>query len=131
MAQKKSRTSYALPALIYVLLIGTIFSPEVQPVLAEAFGPKPFGFPVAWVVAVAQAIVLFPFILAIHHFMLISEQAAADGHSIGKAGLLVYAASVGQRHPHLRRSQMISVAGLIYFVLVCGAWIAYTDAKGI
>jgi hypothetical protein len=130
MAQK-SKTSYALPALIYVLFIGTTFSPDIQPVLAKAFGSEPFGFPVTWVVAVAQAILLFPFIFAIHHFMLISEQAAADGHSIGKFGLLAYAASVGQRHPYLRRSQMISVAGLIYFVLVCGVWIAYADAKGL
>lgn len=130
MAQK-SKTSYALPALIYVLLIGTTFSPDIEPVLAKAFGPEPFGLPVTWVVAAAQAVLLLPFIFAIHHFMLISEQAAADGHSMRKFGLLAYAASVGQHHPHLRRSQMISVAGLIYFILVCGAWIAYADAKGI
>lgn len=99
--------------------------------LAKAFGSEPFGFPVTWVVAAAQAILSLPFVFAIHHFMLISEQAAADGHGIGKFGLLAYAASVGQRHPHLRRSQVISVAGLIYFILVCGVWIAYADAKGI
>jgi hypothetical protein len=130
MAQK-SKTIYALPALIYILLIGTTFSPDVQPVLVKAFGAEPFGFPVTLVVAIAQAVLLFPFVFAIHHFMLIAEQAAADGHSIGKVGLLAYAASVGQHHPHLRRSQMISVAGLIYFILVCGVWIAYADAKGI
>lgn len=130
MAQK-SRMSYALPAVIYVLLIGTVFSPDVRPVLAKAFGPEPFGFPVTWVVAIAQAILWFPFVFALHHFMLIAEQAAADGSSIGKVGLLVYAASVGKLHPQLRRSQIISVAGLIYFVLICGIWIAYADAKGI
>jgi len=127
----KSKMSYALPAVIYVLLIGTVFSPDVQPVLVKAFGSAPFGFPVVWVVVVTQAILLFPFIFAIHHFMVIAEQAAADGHSIGKIGLLMYLASVGERHPELRRSQIISLAGLIYFVLVCGLWIAYADAKGI
>lgn len=130
MAQK-SRMSYALPAVIYVLLIGTVFSPDVRPVLAKAFGPEPFGFPVTWVVAIAQAILWFPFVFALHHFMLIAEQAAADGSSIGKVGLLVYAASVGKLHPQLRRSQIISVVGLIYFILICGIWIAYADAKGI
>ncbi len=130
MAQK-SRMSYALPAVIYVLLIGTVFSPDVQPVLAKAFGLEPFGFPVTWVVAIAQAILCFPFVFALHHFMLIAEQAAADGSSIGKVGLLVYAASVGKLHPQLRRSQMISLIGLAYFVLICGAWIAYADARGI
>ena len=127
----KSRMSYALPAVIYVVLIGTVFSPDVQPVLANAFGSEPFGLPVVWVVAIAQSILLFPFIFAIHHFMLIAEQAAADGHSVGKIGLLTYLAGVGERHPHLRRSQIISVGGMIYFVLVCALWIAYADAKGI
>ena len=128
---ERSRISFAIPAVIYVVLIGTVFSPEVQPVLGKAFGAEPLGFPVVWVVAIAQAILLFPFVLAIHHFMLIAEQAAADGHSIGKIGLLMYLASAGKRHPQLRRSQMISLGGLIYFVLVCGLWIAYADAKGI
>ena len=127
----KSRMSYALPAVIYAVLIGTVFSPDVQPVLAKAFGSAPFGFPVVWLVAVAQAILLFPFIFAIHHFMLIAEQAAADGHSIGKIGLLMYLASVGKRQPQLRWSQIIAVGGLVYFVLVCGLWIAYAHARGI
>ena len=127
----KSVTSYAVPALVYILLVGTTFSPDIRPVLVAAFGPEPFGYPVIWVVAVSQAIVLFPFVLAIHHFMLIAEQAAADGHGIGKIGLLTYAATAGRRHPHLRRSQLISVAGLGYFVVACGVWIAYADAKGI
>ena len=126
-----SRTSYALPAVICLLFIGTAFAPEVRPVLVKAFGPAPFGCPVSVVVAIAQAIVLFPFVFALHHFMLIAERAAAEGHGVGKVGLLVYAASVGQRHPELRRSQIISVAGLAWFVLVCAVWIAYADAKGI
>lgn len=127
----KSKMSYALPAVVYAAIIGTTFSADVQPVLARAFGPEPFGFPVVWVVAAAQAVLLFPFVFAIHHFMLITEQAAADGHSIGKIGLLMYLASAGKRHPHLRRSQIIAAGGLVYFVMVCGLWIAYADAKGI
>lgn len=128
---RKSAASYALPALVYVLLIGTTFSPDVRPVLVAAFGAQPFGHSVTWVVAIAQAIFLFPFVLGIHHFMLIAEQATADGHGISKIGLVAYVASVGQRHPHLRRSQLIAVAGLAYFMVVCGIWIAYADAKGI
>lgn len=128
---RKSRTSYVMPVLIYALLVGTSFSPDIQPFLAKAFGAAPFGLPVALVVAGAVALAFLPFALALHHVMLIAEQAAADGSSLGKIGLLAYAVSVGQRHPGLRRSQLISLCGLVYFVLVCAAWIAYADAKGI
>lgn len=128
---QKSRTSYIVPALIYALLVGTTFSPDLQPFLAQAFGTTPFRLPVVLVVAVAVAILFLPFALALHHFMLIAERAAMDGSSLGKIGLLAYAISVGQRHPELRRSQRISLFGLVYFVLVCAAWIAYADSRGI
>jgi hypothetical protein len=127
----KSKASYAVPAVLYAIFVGTAFSPDVQPVLAKAFGVAPFGYPVAAVVAVTMAFVFLPFAVAIHHFMLIAEQAAADGGSVDKFSLLSYAVTAGQRHPHLRRSQMIALAGLIYFVMVCFGWIVYAAAKGI
>lgn len=127
----KSRTSYVMPALMYALLVGTTFSPSLQPFLVKAFGAAPFGLPVALVVAAVVALVLLPFALALHHFMLIAERAALDGSSLGKIGLLAYALDVGKRHPELRRSQRMALFGLVYFVLVCAAWIAYADARGI
>ncbi|KAF1717996.1 hypothetical protein CSC74_03605 [Pseudoxanthomonas yeongjuensis] len=128
---QKSKVSFVLPALIYALLIGTTFSPDVQPVLVKAFSASPLGLPVAPVVAGAVAVLFLPFAFSLHHFMLIAGRAAADGHSLSKVGLLAYAASVGQRYPELRRSQLICFAGLIYFVLVCAAWIVYADSIGI
>ena len=116
---------------MYILFVGTTLSPDLQPVFVKAFGAQPFGFPVTLVVAIGMAVLLLPFAFAVHHFMLIAEQAARDGHSVGSVGLLVYAAGVGQRHPELRGSQRIATAGLIYFVIVCGIWIAYADAKGV
>jgi hypothetical protein len=128
---QKSKTSYVVPVLIYALLVGTTFSPSIQPFLVRAFGPSPFGLPVSLAVAGAVAILFLPFALALHHFMLIAERAVMDGRSLGKIGLLAYAIGVGQRHPELRRSQFVSLFGLVYFVLVCAAWIVYADSRGI
>ena len=47
------------------------------------------------------------------------------------AVLLIYMAGVGQRHPDLRRSQWVCMFGLLYFVAICAAWIAYAAARGI
>ena len=128
---RRSTISYAVPLLSHALLVGTTFSPDVQAFLTAAFGPKAFGLPITLVAAGAVAILFLPFTLAVHHFMRIAERAAAEGHGLGKIGLLAYAAGVGQRHPDLRRSQLMSLAGLVYFVVLCAAWIAYADAKGI
>jgi hypothetical protein len=131
LVNRKSTTSYVVPGLIYALLVGTTFSPDIQPFLVKAFGATPFGLPVSLIVSGAVAILFLPFAIALHHFMLIAERAALDGNSLGKIGLLAYAVSVGHRHPELRRSQLISLFGLVYFVLVCAAWIAYADSRGI
>ena len=128
---QKSKASYAVPALIYALIVGSTFSPDVQPVLTKAFGTVPSGLPIAVVVATAVAVLFLPFAYAMHHFMLLVENAVAEGRSISKFGLLSYAVTVGQRRPELRRSQIVSLGGLAYFVLVCGAWIVYADARGI
>jgi len=126
-----SKGSYAVPALVYALLVGTTFSADIQPFLAKAFGATAFDLPISLVVAGVVAVLFLPFAVALHHFMLIAARAAIDGSSLGKAGLLAYAARVGHRHPELRRSQRISLFGLIYFVVVCAAWIVYADSKGI
>lgn len=126
-----TKASYYVPVLLYVLMVGTTFSPDVQEVLAQAFGPRPFGYPVVVVVAAAVAILLLPFVVAVHHFMRIAERAAGDGHGLGKIGLLAYAIRVGRDHPDLRASQLISLAGLVYFVLLCTGWIVFADARGI
>jgi hypothetical protein len=91
----KNRTSYAVPALIYALIVGTTFAPDVRPVLVEAFGAAPFGLPVVPVVAAAVAVLLLPFALALRHFMLIAQQAAKDGSSLGSFGLLAYTSASG------------------------------------
>lgn len=131
MSMTKSKTSFIVPFLLYALMVGTTFSPEVQPVLAKAFGLRPFGHPVAIVVAAAVAILMLPFAVAVHHFMLIAERAASDGRGLGRIGLLAYAVRAGRYHPDLRASQWISLAGLVYFVLICAGWIVFADARGI
>jgi hypothetical protein len=128
---QKSKTSYVVPALIYALIVGSTFSPDVQPVLTQAFGTVPSGLPIAIVVATAVAVLFLPFAYAVHHFMLLAEQALAEGRGVSKTELLSYAITVGQRRPELRRSQIIALGGLFYFVLICAAWIIYADAKGI
>lgn len=123
--------SFLVPLLLCALVVATTYSADVHPVLVRAFGETPFGLPVTHVVAMGQGVLLLPFAYSIHHFMHIAHRAGAEGLSLGTFGLLSYAVSVGKRHPELRRSQVISLFGLIYFVAICAAWIIYADTRGI
>ena len=122
---------YLVPALILAVLVGTTFSPDVKPTLVQAFGENPFGLPVTIVVALVQLILFLPLLWVFHHLGRIAEQALKDGNGIGKIGLLIYAAGVGQRHPELRRSQVACLLGLLYFAAICAAWIFYASLRGI
>jgi hypothetical protein len=122
---------FLLPTLIVVVLIGTTFSPDARPTLVQAFGESPFGLPVTIVVAFAQLILFLPLLWVLYHLVRIAEQALKDGNGIGKIGLLIYITSVGQRHPELRRSQIVCLLGLLYFVAICAAWISYASMRGI
>lgn len=122
---------YLFPILILAILVGTTFPPDVRPTLIKAFGENPLGFPVVLVVASVQLILLLPLLWVLHHLMLIAEQAIKDGASIGKFGLLAYAAGGAKHHPGLRRSRTACLFGLIYFVAICAAWIAYASWRGI
>ena len=128
---KPKPANFLIPLLLCALVVATTYSADVYPVLVKAFGEYPFGFPVTHVVAVGQCLMLLPFAYSIYHFMYIAHRAAEEGRSLGTFGLLSYAATVGKCHPDLRRSQVISLLGLIHFVAVCAAWIIYADMRGI
>lgn len=122
--------NFLIPFLLCALVVAATYSADVGPVLVRAFGEYPCGLPVTHVVAVGQCLLL-PFAYSIHHFMRIAHRAAAEDRSLGTFGLLSYAVRVGKRHPELRRSQVISLLGLIYFAAACAAWTIYADMRGI
>jgi hypothetical protein len=128
---RTTATKFVFPVLILVALIGTTFSPDVRPTLVAAFGDSPFGLPVTVVVAFAQFLIFLPFLWVFYHLMQIVEQALKDGRSVGKVGLLIYVSSVGQRHPNLRRSQMVCILGLLYLGAICAGWIFYASSQHI
>src|SRR5690348_13867582 len=113
---------------LYAILIGVTLAPESRNKFSEAFGPRPFGLPVTTVVIVAETILFLPFPFVVRHWVRISEQAQWEGLGYGD---LMYLFSVGDRHPHLRRSQRACFAGLAYYAAICAAWIIYAAIRRI
>ena len=67
-----------------------------------------------------------PVIWALWHFSKIAMQA----HKGGKSGSKFYLMT-GGGHGHLRGSAGAAWFGLLYFVAICVAWIAFAEMKGI
>jgi hypothetical protein len=116
-----------LSIIIYAATIGVNFNDDVGAKQVEAFGPAPLGLPVTVFVVLLETLLYLPMPWVFLHGMRIIDQAMQDRRLIG----LGYLFSVGGLHPHLVRSQRICLGGLLYFVALCAAWIAYAAAKGI
>lgn len=117
--------------LILLVLLGTNLDPEVAAVQRRAFGEAPFGAPLLVVVLIAQTILFLPYFWVFPHLMRIVFRATSDRASLSKAGLAGYIMGVHRHHPELRRARAFALGGLAYFVVLCGAWIAYAAHLGI
>ncbi len=117
--------------IIYAVLIGVHLDPNVRAKSIEAFGRRPFGYPVTVVVIAATTILYLPAPWFTHHFMLLAYHSARDGEATGRFGLFLDIFAIHDRHPHLHRSQSIAIAGMLYVAAIAAAWIVYAASRGI
>ena len=136
---KKGKTLVISPAwlgrlialLFLVIVIGTNRYDDVLAVQQKAFGATPFGISVTLVVSTVELLLFLPYFWILEHVMRIVFQAVRDQASLSRSGLASYILNVHTRHPELGRSRVIAIAGLGYFVLLAGSWMAFASWKGI
>lgn len=125
------RDELALPVLLYAALMAALLDPSVRRTLVLAFGERPFGVPVLALVAVVQSLALLPLLWCTLHLQRIMRQALADGRGVTPFALLLDMRAIGHRHPELRHSQLVCAFGLVYGIIIAGAWIFYAHHLGI
>jgi hypothetical protein len=128
---RRIAATVSMSALIYIILVLVSFDSSVRDTFVKAFGERPSGMPNILFVLLLQTVLYLPMPWVFWHMMMIIHQAIQDGRGIGKFSLLIYLASIGQLHPHLRRSRLVCIGGLVYFFAITGAWIIYAAARGI
>jgi hypothetical protein len=116
-----------LSVLLYLVITLVSFESSAKETAIKAFGERPLGMPNLVFVLSLQTLLYLPIPWVLWHVSRLAVQATQEGHRLGIAYLL----TVSSLHPELRRSQFISIGGLLYFIAICMAWIAYTSAIGI
>lgn len=117
---------YAIPLLIVVL------DPNSKQITDKAFSSYPqLGLTTKLVACSIFTLIFVPFPFVVFHSVTILIKAIQDRAGLGRLSLLAYFIDVGKRHPHLRRSQFVVFAGLVYFFAICLAWIFYASSLGI
>jgi hypothetical protein len=102
-------------------------SPEAEPICTEAFGPRPFGFPVMKVVFVAFAVAYLPLTPAICALMRIAMIRRDQGDAERRADWQ----RVDALAVELRAALRIALWGLAYFLTISLTWAVYADANGL
>jgi hypothetical protein len=112
-------------------MIGSNFNPASVATFVKAFGPQPLGLTPQAFACGLVTILFLPVPWVLFHFGLISAQARRDGMPLGGLNALLTMVGAAPLHPRLSRSRWICLGGLVYYVVVVGAWIAYTAVLGI
>lgn len=126
-----------ISVVIYAILVGIHFDPEVRATFVKAFGPKPFGLPVTVVVIIAESLLFLPMPWVFFHLMHVMTRMMRDraergsGAPISLSSFLLEGGRGWRRNSDLRRSYWIVLGGLLYFVLICAGWITFTAVRGI
>ena len=63
-------------------------------------------------------IIYLPIPFVFWHGSRIVVRAIEDEAGIGRISLLVYLMTVGKRHPSLRRSQLVTLGGIVYVFII-------------
>lgn len=114
--------------LLLACVLGVNLDPKVRATQTAAFGAAPLGLPVTLVVTVVELILFAPWLWVFPHLMRIVMDSQRRGGSLSKAGIIL---AVWRAGPEWKRSKLIVVAGLVYFVTIVAAWIAFAAWKGI
>jgi hypothetical protein len=110
----------------YVITILVIADPREENIGHKAFGSYPsLGLSSRAVGCLLFTIIYFPFPFVFYHDLVIMMKLFEDGMGFGRIRFLVYLTTVGKRHPSLRKSQRVVLAGLVYYLVICISWIIY------
>jgi hypothetical protein len=126
-ARRLNIATVLLSLALYGVAVGIHFAADVHKVDVKVFGPAPLGLPAGVVGAILSTVLYLPVPFVLWHVMRIMFQAMTEGGGAGIVSLIV----IGARHPHLHRSLLISLGGLLYFILLVAAWIAYAAHRGL
>lgn len=125
--QRRIVATVTMSVLIHVVAVLVSFDSAVRETFVKAFGERSAGISNSLLVHALQTLLYLPIPWVFWHGTQLMFQAMEDGRRIG----IGYLFAVCGFHPHLRRLQIVCIGGLVYFVVIRGAWIACAAARGI
>jgi len=104
--------------LVLLIVLVTVPDPAFRARMVKAFGPTPLGMPCPVLVVLLATSLFSPFVYVLMHLFRLQAVSWPRFSGLYDPG-------------ELRKSRIAVAAGVVYFVVLIGAWTAYTQARGI
>lgn len=129
---RRSRTAAILLSL--VLYTGVMFAmlhDDSMPTSIKVFGELPLGLPLRVFLWLFFTILLIPLPFAACHGFRILFRHASEGGGLGQIRMIRALFTAPSRHSELRRSQIIVISIIAFYLVLMFGWAIYAETRGI
>ena len=119
---------YGIATCMLFALIVAVVRESSQVVFRKLWGDAPLGVPLLVVTLLAQVALFVPYFALFPALMRIVQARPERERTYTAGGVALALFHAG---PEQRRDRVVVLAGVVYFVVLCGAWIAYAAAHGV
>lgn len=129
---KKVRTAaIVLSVAIYGAVMFAMLHEDSMPTSIKVFGEKPLGLPLRVFIGVFFSVLMIPLPFAAWHGYRILFRHASEGGSLGQVAMVRSLFTATKIHPELKRSQVIVLAIITFYLALMFGWAFYADSRGI
>lgn len=129
---KRARTAgIVLTVAIYGAVMFAMLHEDSMPTSIKVFGEKPLGLPLRLFIGIFFSLLMIPLPFAAWHGYRIIFRHASEGGSLGQVALVRSILTTAKIHPELKRSQVIVLTIIAFYLALIFGWAIYADSRGI
>ena len=117
-----NRATKILTVVLYLPFVPGFFDPKCQAAIVRAFGVAPLGIPAKAFFPLLVTCLYLPAPWFLSHFTKVMLYELREG-SFGIIGVVLSLLDFSPEQAPLFRSKVVSLVGIIYFLVMVGTWI--------
>ena len=129
--RRVSTAAIVLSVLISGAVMFAMLHEDSMPTFIKVFGERPLGIPLRLFVGIFVSLLMIPFPFAAWHGYRIVFRHASEGGGLGQVAMVRSIFTTAKIHPDLKRSQVIVVTIVAFYLILMFGWAIYADSRGI
>lgn len=120
-----------LSVVLYGAVLFAMLHEGSMPTSIKVFGERPLGLPLRLFIGIFFSLLMIPLPFAAWHGFRILFRHASEGGSLGQVAMVRSIFTTAKIHPDLRRSQIVVLTIVGFYLILMFGWAIYADSRGI